>query len=362
MRLAIVCPYAWDVPGGVQTHVRALAAALRGRGHEVWVVAPRLSRSAAGEDQVVFAGRCVKVPANGSIAPIAFGPAARRHVNDALGSIRPDVVHLHEPLAPSISFLALLGTNLPAVGTFHASASRSAGYAAAKPVLERAIRRLTVRTVVSEAARDLVARYFPGTYELTPNGIDLGPFKRGATERVVPEPSLLFLNRIERRKGLEVLIQAMTRLRDTKATLVVAGSGPDERKLRRLAAALGVDAVWLGRVEHDRVPAVYAGCDVYCAPALGGESFGIVLLEAMAAGTPVVCSDLAAFQAVVSDAGLITAAGNAGDLADGLRQLLTRPDLRAELASRGLRRAEEFSWDRLVPHVEALYDRALAKV
>lgn len=352
-----MCPYAWDRPGGVQSHVGGLAGALRSRGHEVAVVAPAAS-GGRPPDGIVVAGRAVGVPANGSIAPIAFGPRAAAAVRRALDDLEPDVVHLHEPLVPSLSLLALTGRPRPCVGTFHAAAQRSTGYAAARPLLGRAAARLNARTAVSDAARALAARYFPGDYALTPNGIDPARFASVRPAGFGSRPTVLFLGRIERRKGLVVLMQAMARVRDLDAVLVVAGTGPGEGRYRRLAQSLAIRTQWLGRVPEDDIPGVYAGASVYCAPALGGESFGIVLLEAMAAGAPVVCSDLAAFRAVAGPAAAFAPPGDAGELAFALRTVLADPSRRAEMARHGRRIAASFSWDRLVPGVEAVYRRA----
>ena len=361
MRVALVCPYAWDRPGGVQSHVRSLAAALRRRGHEVAVLAPHadaVSGSAGGD--VTLVGRAVSVPANGSVAPLAFGPLAAVGVRRALGAFDPEVVHLHEPLIPSLSLLSLWNTRAPAVGTFHAAADSSFGYGVAKPLLSRAIRRLAVRTAVSDSARALVARYFPGVYTLTPNGTDVVAFAQAEPHRVVDGPSVLFFSRIERRKGLEVLIRAMARLRDLDATLVVAGSGPEEKAARALAARLSVRAEWMGRVENDAVAGTYAGASVYCAPGLGGESFGIVLVEAMAAGAPVVCSDLPGFRAVAGGAARLVPPGEAGPLADELRAVLGDPGEAERMSRAGRTLAGAFDWNRLLPGVEDVYERAVS--
>jgi phosphatidyl-myo-inositol alpha-mannosyltransferase len=358
VKVALVCPYAWDRDGGVQSHVRSLAGVLRERGHEVTVLAPYVSRSPHGRE-AFRVGKAYGVPANGSVAPVAFGPIAAASVRRALRAIQPEVVHLHEPLIPSISLLALWNSDAPAIGTFHAAADSSLGYHLSKPVLQRAARRLAVRTAVSEAARDLIARYIPGDYALTPNGVDTARF---AGRRIGPPDGvrrILFLGRIERRKGLEVLIQAMTRLRDLNVQLVVAGTGPEEHAARSLADSLGVSARFLGRVEDDAVAGLYRESDVYCAPGLGGESFGIVLVEAMAAGAPVVCSDLPGFRGVAGDVARLFPPGDAGALADALRETLQDEGLREDLRRRSLQRAQEFDWNRLVPRVEELYRRAL---
>jgi phosphatidylinositol alpha-mannosyltransferase len=361
MRIAIVCPYAWDMVGGVQTHVRALSRTLRARDHEVQVIAPTSgSHDGAVADGVVTVGRAVGVPANGSVAPVAFGPGAAIGVRRALQEFAPDVVHLHEPLIPSVSLHALRRCEAPAVGTFHAAAESSFGYRAARPVLERAARRLHVRTAVSDAARALISRYFPGEYVLTPNGVETDSFKDAEPMNLGAGSHILFFSRIERRKGLEVLIQAMTRLRDLDATLVVAGSGPEERRCRRLAAQLDVRAEFIGRLDQPDVARAYRGADVYCAPGLGGESFGIVLVEAMAAGTPVVCSDLDGFRAVAGGAAELVPPGEPGPLADALRAVLTDPERARTMSVTGSRLASMYDWNRLVAGVEAVYERARA--
>jgi phosphatidyl-myo-inositol alpha-mannosyltransferase len=359
VRIAIVCPYAWDRVGGVQTHVRALARILRERGHDVLVIAPRAGGRFAGGGEVTIAGRAVGVPANGSIAPVTFGPGAALGVRRALRAFAPDVLHLHEPLIPSLSLLALMGFRAPTVGTFHAAARASTGYRLGRPVLERAVRRLRVRTAVSDASRDLIRRYFPGDYLLTPNGVEAGRFSTATPLDLGPGPTVLFLGRIERRKGLEILVRAMSLLTDLGATLVVAGTGPEEGACRKLASSLRVRTRFIGRISEDDLPGVYRGADVYCAPGLGGESFGIVLIEAMAAGAPVVCSDLDGFRAVAKGVAELVPPGDAGALASALRALLIEPERRTTMSSASMRIAKMYDWGRLVAGVEAVYARAV---
>ena len=357
MKIALVCPYAWDRPGGVQSHIRALSNSLRERDHETLVIAPASERSAAFGGEVVRAGHALGIPANGSVAPIAFGPIASAALRRALEAFDPDVVHLHEPLVPSLSLLALWNRpKWPTVGTFHAAASESGGYRLARPVLERAARRLTVRTAVSDAARALVERYFPGHYFITPNGVEIGRFASATPLDLGAGKRVLFLGRLERRKGLEVLIQAMTRLRGLEARLVVAGEGPGRKEAESLVRSLQVEAEFLGRLSEDNLPRAFKAADVYCAPGLGGESFGIVLVEAMAAGTPVVCSDLPGFRAVVGDAALRVPPGDAGALAEAIEVALTSRG--EDLARRARERAHAFDWTHLVAGVEDLYRRA----
>ncbi len=339
--------------------MRSLAAALRERDHDVSVLAP-YAGTASDEAGAVRVGRALSVPANGSMAPIAFGPVAAAATRRALRSLGPDVLHLHEPLIPSLSLLALWNANAPAVGTFHAAAEQSFGYRISAPLLQRAASKLAVRTAVSDAARDLIARYIPGDYVLTPNGIDARRFESDEAEPEGGSKRVLFLGRLERRKGLEVLIQAMTRLRQEDVELVVAGSGPEEKASKTLAEQLQVRARFLGRVPDEEVPRLYRSADVYCAPGLRGESFGIVLVEAMAAGTPVVCSDLPGFRAVASGAAELVPPGDAGALAQGIRQVLSDEDKRAQMRKMSTLIARSYDWSRLVVGVEALYERAAA--
>ena len=364
MKIALVCPYAWDRFGGVQSHVRALARTLRTRAHEVCVMAPSTLNPFIAEPvddglDVRYVGRAVGVPANGSIAPLAFGPMAAVSIRNALRDFGADVVHLHEPLIPSISFLGLLNAEGPTVGTFHAAAPSSVGYRLSRTVLHPAVERLSVRTAVSDAARALISSYHPGEYVLTPNGVEVERFAEAEPVDLGLGPKILFLGRIERRKGLEVLIQAMTRVADLGVELVVAGSGPEERACKALAASLGVPTRFLGRVADRELPGLYRAADVYCAPGLGGESFGIVLVEAMAAAAPIVCSDLEGYRAVAGDAAVLVPPGEPGPLADAIRRVLTDTEEMQRLSKMSKRMVEMFSWKRLAGGVEEVYRRAL---
>ncbi|MFN2491108.1 MAG: glycosyltransferase family 4 protein [Actinomycetota bacterium] len=360
MRVALVCPYAWDRYGGVQSHVRALANSLRARGHATEVLAPRAARSArpgaAPPGGATFVGRSLPVPANGSVAPLAFGPGAGAATRRALREFEPDVVHLHEPLIPSVSLLALLNTSAPTIGTFHASAPRSLGYGASRALLDRAVRRLTCRTAVSDAARVLVSHYFPGDYTITPNGVEVGRFARAQPLDWGPGKKVLFAGRLEPRKGLDIAIHAMRFLRDLDLTLVVAGEGPEAIPARVLARSLRVPVVWLGSPSDAELPGAYRRADVYCAPGLGGESFGIVLLEAMAASAPVVCSDLPAFRTVAGDAAAFFPVGDARGLAAKLRAVVTDEARADEMRRASCAVATRFAWPRLAANVERIYE------
>lgn len=367
MKITLSCPYAWDRPGGVQSHVRSLARTLRDRGHEVSVLAPiwiaAARRDAQSELEGIrldLTGRSVRVPANRSVAPIAFGPRGTVQVKRALDEFKPDVLHLHEPLIPSVSLLALWSFDGPMVGTFHAAASSNPLYKTLDPVLARAAAKLAVRTGVSGAAVEHVRRYFAGDYHLTPNGVEVARFADGAPARWGNGLKVLFLSRLERRKGLAILIRAMGLLK-VEAELVVVGEGPERRRCEALAHRLNVAIRFLGRLSEPEKAAAFRRADVYCAPALEGESFGIVLIEAMASGTPVVCSGLPGFREAAGSAAVFVPPGHPVRLAEALRLVLADEQRRKEMGRTSQRRAGEFDWSRLVPQIEDHYTTALER-
>jgi phosphatidyl-myo-inositol alpha-mannosyltransferase len=305
-------------------------------------------------------GRAIGVPANGSVAPICFGPVAALMMRRHLKRFEPDVIHLHEPLIPSLSLLALLAARAPMVGTFHAAASSSLLYRFFKPALAPLSRRVEVRSAVSPAAAQLIDRYFPGDISSTPNGVDVSRLARAERIDLGPGPHVLFLGRLEPRKGAEVAVRAMSLMEeDLHASLVIAGEGPLAPKLRATARRLKVEVEFLGRVGEDHKERLFRSCDAYCAPNLGGESFGIVLVEAMAAGCPVVCSDLQEFKAVAKGAALFVRTGDASSLADGLRMVLSDPHRAASMREESTARAALYDWGRLIPELEAIYERAV---
>src|SRR6266540_3307162 len=309
MRIVQACPYSWDAPGGVQVHVRQLAEHLRGRGHEVLVIAPGERR--ANRPGLLIAGRPVRIPYNGSVAPISPWPSTLRAVGAALAEFEPELVHVHEPFAPSVSLAAVLRSKAPVVATFHAYAERSRLRDVAAPALRRVWRRLDVRIAVSEAAASFAGRGMGDGMVMVPNGVDVGLF------------------------------------RDARP----AGGLPEGR--RRVAM--------LGHVPHDDLPAYSAACEVFVGPARGGESFGIVLVEAMAAGLPVVASDIPGYREGVRDGedGPLVPPSDPVALAAAVRTVLDDPTLAARLVRAGRARAEEFSWDTVVARLEALYEQVV---
>lgn len=351
MRIGLVCPYSLTIPGGVQGQVLGLARALRRLGQEARVLAP--CDGPPPDAGVTPLGRSIPTAANGSVAPLAPDPAAQRRTIRALRDEAFDVVHLHEPLVPGPALTSLVMKPAPLVGTFHA-AGESAAYRWLGPVVRRLARRLDRRCAVSDDARRLVEPVLGGGFTITFNGVEIDGF---ATADAWPTdgPTVLFVGRHEPRKGLAVLLEALRRL-PSEVRLWVAGTGPDTEALR---AAAGDDPriEWLGRIDDREKAARLRGADVFCASSLGGESFGVVLLEAMAAETPVVASDLPGYRNVArpgADAVLVPP-GDAVALADGLRRVLTDDALAASLVASGRDRAESFSMDRLAGIYAAMY-------
>lgn len=348
----MVCPYSLTLPGGVQGQVLALARVLRTLGHEVRVLGP--ADGPPPDAGVTPLGNSVPLAANGSIAPLAPDPACALRTIRALADEDFDVVHLHEPLTPGPCLTALLAASGPIVGTFHA-AGVSAAYRWLGPLLRPVVQRVDRRFAVSPDARDLAARYLGGRYELVGNGIDVPRFAK-ATPMATDGRTIFFVGRHEQRKGLEVLLDAMASLpRDVR--LWVAGDGPETARLRdRTAADPRVE--WLGRVDDDELAVRMASADVFCAPSLHGESFGVVLLESMAARTPVVASDLPGYRNVAraDREALLVPPGDASALAVALHRVLDDPVAAARLVAGGELRAESFSMEHLAERYADAYE------
>ncbi len=363
MRIALVCPYAWDDAGGVQVHVRGLSQRLRMRGHEVLVLTP--SRSRPAEPEVVGVGRPLDISYNDSNAPISPWPSTRRRVRAALAAFGPDVVHAHEPLSPSASMFATLWGRAPVVGTFHAGLDRAFAYDLAAPYLRRVAGRLAVRVAVSERAAATARRRLGGTYRIVPNGIDVRAFEEAEPRTDLgPGRKLLFVGRLQERKGFRNAVEAFERLaRDhDDLRLVVAGEGRDRSAIAALPADVRVRVTMLGTVANRELPPVHRACDVFVAPNRGGESFGVILLEAMAAGLPVVACDIPGFDEVLTDDvdGLLVAPNDATALARAIARVLGDPALAGRLAGAGRARAGAFDWGVVAARLEELYVRAAA--
>ncbi len=370
MRVALVSGYDARVPGGVQIQVAGLARALSGRGVEVAVVAPRRRPDGDKGGGVEFfrAGRSYPFPANGSVAPVAPTPAAAAATLRALGRLRPDVVHVHEPLIPGPPLAAVLLGRRPVVATFH-RADADALYRAEGRLLSRAVvARIGLATAVSPAATETARAVLgPSLGEVVevPNGVEVARFEQAAARRRGgrpagrykngPVPLVAFVGRHEERKGARLLIEAVRRL-EGPMRVVVAGAGPETDSLRRIAAGDG-RVGFPGRISDDEVADLLASADVFVGPATGGESFGVVLLEAMAAGTAVVASDLPGYVLAAAGAARIFEAGDPGRLAAALAGVLGDDDERERLVALGAARAASCSMERVAEAYLECYQR-----
>ena len=353
VRIGLVCPYSLTHPGGVQGQVLGQARALRALGHEVRVLAP--CDGPPPDGGVTPLGNSVPLAGNGSVAQLAPDPACLRRTIRVLRDEAFDVVHLHEPFCPGPTLTALAFAEAPLVGTFH-RAGLGAAYTLARPVTVRMARRLAVRVAVSDDARRTAARALLGEYEVLPNGIEVERFAK-ATPWPTTGPTILFVGRHEPRKGLNVLVDAMGEV-GPDVRLWVAGEGSQTAELRRRTAG-DARVEWLGRLDDDEVASRLRGADVLCAPSLHGESFGVVLLEGMAASTPVVASDLAGYRNVAEPDvhALLATPGDAGALAGALERVLRDAALASRLVAAGEARAAELSMERLVERYLEIYGR-----
>jgi phosphatidylinositol alpha-mannosyltransferase len=365
LRVGIVCPYSLDVPGGVQAHVVGLAAALERLGHSVSVLAPAAEGTPVPEF-VTPAGRALGVPYNGSVARVTFGPLTYARARRWLAEHTFDVLHLHEPTTVSVSVLALLAAEGPIVATFHTSFERSRALAAFGGVLRPLMEKVTARIAVSPHARRVQVEHLGGDAVEIPNGVDVEAFAEGPPLPGYPRPETVgFLGRFdEPRKGMPVLLDAVRRLAPARPDLrvLVAGRG-DTAALRRQAGPVADRLDVLGPVDDATKAAALRSVDMFCAPNTGGESFGMVLTEALAAGAPVLASDLDAFRAVLGEdepAGVPFPTGDAAGLAERLAALLDDPRRRAALAAAGRARARDFDWPTVAAAVLRVYRAAIA--
>jgi phosphatidylinositol alpha-mannosyltransferase len=361
MRIGMVCPYSLDVPGGVQSHVLQLAEVMLARGHEVSVLAPA-SPEIALPPYVVSAGRAIPIPYNGSVSRLQFSPAVHRRVRRWLSAGEFDVLHLHEPNAPSLSMWALRMAEGPIVATFHASTTKSLTLAVFGGMMRPWHEKIVGRIAVSDLARRWQMEALGSDAVEIPNGVDAESLARAPLLDGYPRPgkTVLFLGRYdEPRKGMTVLLEALPRVveRFGDIQLLIAGRG-DEDELRAQAGGLVEHIRFLGQVDDARKASAMRSADVYCAPNIGGESFGIVLVEAMAAGTAVVASDLDAFRRVLCDgeAGRLVPVGDAEALADALIALLEDDLARERYVAAAAEAVRRYDWSVVASQILRVYE------
>jgi phosphatidyl-myo-inositol alpha-mannosyltransferase len=362
VKVLLTCPYSWDDAGGVQVHVRELSRRLDAAGHPVLVLAPARRGPRAGEPWFSPAGRPLDIPYNSSNAPIDPRPWSRRAIAELIAGFGPDVIHAHEPLTPSTSMWATLEAGpVPVVATFHSAARRSLAFDLAAPLLRRVARRLSARIAVSEAAAAFVRKRIGGAFEVIPNGVDVARFRAAVPAEVGEGTKLLFVGRLDARKGFKIAVEAFRIAAASREDLrlIVVGDGPQRDLVESLPAPLRRRVLMVGAVPHVEIPAYYGACDLYLGPAIGGESFGIVLVESMAAGLPLVASDIPGYREVVADGreGLLVPPGDAAAVAAAVDRILGDPALAGRLANAGLARARGYDWSAVTPRIEEIYRR-----
>ena len=362
-RIGIVCPYGWDTPGGVQSHVRDLAEYLIREGHFVSVLAPAIDDENLPE-YVTSAGRPIAIPYNGAVARVLFGPIAFSRVRHWISQGDFDVLHLHEPAIPSISLLACWAAEGPLVGTFHAAAKRQKMTFAVAPFLEPVIEKLNARIAVSEAARETLTEHLDTDAVVVPNGIYANLYRDGQLDARWTGNTLGFIGRFEEpRKGLSVLIGALpeiiAEIPDVK--IFVAGPGDSADTLKEMQPSLRSRFTFLGRISEEEKANFLASVGLYIAPNTGGESFGIILAEALAAGASVVASDISAFDSLLGhgEFGTLFESENSHDLAKKVISLLKDAAARRAIAERGKQYAQAFDWEVVADKIYDVYQMAM---
>ncbi|MCL4459845.1 MAG: glycosyltransferase family 4 protein [Chloroflexi bacterium] len=370
MKIALVSPYDYPYPGGVTQHIHHLEEEFRRLGHQVKIIAPSSSdKEELARENIIKVGNVVSIPANGSVARITLSLRLSGRVKRILDHEQFDVVHLHEPMLPALPLTVLHHSRALNIGTFHAYWGTNIAYFYAKPILKRFFNKLDGRIAVSEAALGFVSRHFPGDYTIIPNGINLQRF--GGDVPPIAELrdgklNILFVGRLEKRKGFKYLLKAFPLVKRAlpQARLIVVGAYSEGVKARYEAYVARhnlQDIIFTGYVTADMLPRYYRTCDVFCAPSTGGESFGIVLLEAMASGKPVVASDIEGYRLVVSDSvdGLLVPPKDEEALAETLIRLLQDPSLGYEMGQRGALKAQDYSWSKVARRVLNYYQSVM---
>ena len=370
MKIGLVSPYDWSYPGGVRDHVRHLANEFIAMGHEVRIVAPASGpKRKVTERPVLKMGGTTPIPINGSIARIMLDPSIALRVRRVLQREHFDVIHVHEPLVPGLSQTVLRCSNTVTVGTFHASSypsiysTSNLAYASTYPFLRPLFRRLSGCIAVSTTALQFVSRYFPADYRVIPNGVNLDRF----SPQVAPLPqfmdgkqNILFVGRFEKRKGAKYLLRAIPRIRERfpDTRFIFVGEGRLRRGFQQFVERQGWrDVVFSGYVSDSDLPHYFASAHIFCSPATGGESLGIVLLEAMAAGKPVVASNISGYATVVRHGidGLLTTPRSSEELAIALGYLLEHEPVRQLFINAGLHKAREYAWPRVAESIMDFY-------
>jgi len=362
LKLALVCPYDYAYPGGVAIHVANLYEQYKEMGHDVRIITPYSGPSSSiGSKDIIPIGKPVPIPSGGSVARVTISPVLAPPVRTILDRERFDVIHIHEPLCSTLTLTILNLSKAINVGTFHACHRKPRGYQIVSPFMMGLFKKLHGKIAVSEPAKEFVSKYFPGEYQVIPNGINVARF---STPRPLIEGlsdgklNILFVGRPEKRKGLTYLLEAYRKVKRQVPLSRLIVVGPGTERYDSEARKLGLeDAVFTGYVDNDMLPSYYQSADIFCSPATGGESFGIILLEAMAASKPIVASAISGYASVMSDGvqGILVPPKDKEALAGALIKLLSDPDLRQQMGARGRIRAEECDWPNVADRVNQYY-------
>jgi phosphatidylinositol alpha-mannosyltransferase len=382
MKIALVSPYDFAYPGGVAIHISSLEHHFTRMGHEVKVIAPASKAISSFGDRFIPIGKPRPIPTSGSIARLTISPWLSPRVKAVLNQENFDIIHLHEPLCPMLCTTVLRLSPTATVGTFHAFCGPPRfkvgkpldGYNFGKPLttlfLKKWFRKLDGKIAVSKPAMESASRFFPGYYNIIPNGVDVGHFSPGVSpidEFCDGKINILFTGRLEKRKGLNYLLKAyqLVKREIPNSRLIITGPGTRlRRKYEKQVMRSGLkDVVFAGYVSYEELPRYYQTADIFCAPATGWESFGIVLLEAMAVGKPVVASNIAGYANLVTHGveGLLVPPKDEKGLAQALLTLMTDESLRQQMGSRGRLKAEGYSWERIAQRVFNYYVRVLSE-
>jgi phosphatidylinositol alpha-mannosyltransferase len=371
MKIALVSPYDFAFPGGVANHISGLEQNLTRMGHEVKVIAPASKAVPSFGNRFIPIGKPRPIPANGSICRVTISPWLSSRIKPVLDAEKFDIIHLHEPLMPMLCTTVLRLSQTVNVGTFHAHAGRP-GYNFGKPVitvlLRRWFSRLNGRIAVSKSAMEFANKYFPADYTIIPNGVDLehfsadvAPIDRFCDGKV----NIVFVSRLEKRKGLIYLLKAYQKVKREfpNCRLIVVGPGTRLRnKYEKWVAETGTrDVVFIGYISYDELPRYYRTADIFCAPAISGESFGIILLEAMAMGKPIVASNIEGYASVVTDGaeGLLVPPKDEKALSQALISLMNDESLRQQMGAKGKVKALDYSWQQVAQRVYNYYLKVL---
>lgn len=365
LRIGIVCPYSWDVPGGVQNHIRDLAEFLLNNGHHVEVLAPATEATDL-PDYVVSAGRAVSIPYNGAVARVLFGVVANSRVRSWINDGNFDLLHLHEPAIPSLSLLACWAGEGAMVGTFHAAAKYQKAIVAIGPILEPVIEKLSARIAVSESARLTLTAHLETDAIVIPNGIYADNYRDGSSRPEWQGNTIGFLGRFEEdRKGLPVLLDALPIISRfvPDIRVLIAGPGDSEEVLEKVNPQLRNRVEFLGKISEADKADFLASVSLYIAPNTGGESFGIILAEAMAGGATVVASDIPAFADVLGDGkyGALFESENSESLAKVIIDMLRDNEKRKALAIAGAAHAQRFDWSQVGEEIFEVYELAMVQ-